>query len=551
MNTVGCDSTSTMDERLDIAEELMEERPDSSLYILNGIDGSELRGNRIKAKYALLKTMALDKNYIDTTTFDVLQPAIDYYLKNGNADEKLRTFYYKGRIYQNAGNDDNAMQSYLNALDVDATFKDSLMLARLLVAQGSLYSKQYRVDDCIANNLRAAKIYYQLGKKSQQLKCYLRVLNGEIILRDKPKADSILEICYANIDVSPSLNNEIIKSLLNYAAYFGTHDEVRNRIEDVKNSGIQDELNMILASAYTKIGVPETGLRYLEEAKVRSDDIFDSLTYWSVKSEILENLGKATEALDAFRNYSRLLETYHTTLFSNELLFSEKKHEMEMENMAKIRKRDRLIMWILIGSVLLICVIAFVYYRYRLNRAGRLIAEQNAEKLQLTAEKLQLETDNLRLEIGQLEDERERLTGLLEQRVGLPEETMRIIRSRLDMLNGLLAKEITNEESYGRQFRQYVDVIKKDKKKFQKSLRRDLQATYQHFFADLESHGLTEREIDYVCLYAIGLRGKEIGTYLEVAGHYNISSEIRRNLGLDINGENLGPYIRRMMGDGK
>ena len=36
-------------------------------------------------------SMALDKNYIDTTTFDIIQPAIDYYLSKGNADEKLRT----------------------------------------------------------------------------------------------------------------------------------------------------------------------------------------------------------------------------------------------------------------------------------------------------------------------------------------------------------------------------------------------------------------------------------------------------------------------------
>lgn len=28
-----------------------------------------------------LMFMALDKNYIDTTTFDVIQPAINYYLK--------------------------------------------------------------------------------------------------------------------------------------------------------------------------------------------------------------------------------------------------------------------------------------------------------------------------------------------------------------------------------------------------------------------------------------------------------------------------------------
>ena len=33
--------------------------------------------------------MAIDKTYIDTTTFDVLQPAIDYYLENGTPEKNL------------------------------------------------------------------------------------------------------------------------------------------------------------------------------------------------------------------------------------------------------------------------------------------------------------------------------------------------------------------------------------------------------------------------------------------------------------------------------
>ena len=260
--------------------------------------------------------------------------------------------------------------------------------------------------------------------------------------------------------------------------------------------------------------------------------------------------------MDAFRNYSRLLETYHTTLFNNELLFSEKKHEMEIENMAKIQKRDRVITWILIGAAILVLIMGSIYYRYRINKARRLIAERNAEKLQLKAEKLQLETEklqleatNLQLEVGRLEDERERLSNLLERSDVLSVETMKIIRERLDMLNGLLAKEITNDESHAKEFRKYVDIIKKDRRKFQKSLRRDLEATHPHFFADLEKRGLTDKEIDYVCLYAIGLRGKEIGAYFDVAGHYNISSEIRKKLGLDSNGENLGPYLRSILKD--
>ena len=556
MYAIGCGNSSAVEDRLSLAEQLMEERPDSALCILNDITESELKGKRIKARHALLKSMALDKNYIDTTTFDVLQPAIDYYLRAGSPDERIRTHYYEGRIHQNAGDDDLAMQSYLSALDNLNQVSDSLTLARMFVAQATLYYKQYQINDFADNNLKAAEIYDKLGKQPQRLKSNLRVLTGEIILNNKHRADSILNVCKVIAKDLPSMKRETMLPFLKWAVNFGTVEDVRNMIEEVQKEGMEVDMNITLARAYSKIGDPANGLRYLDEAKIAPTDILDSLTYWSVKTEILENIGEDKASLEAFRNYSRVLEKYHTRLFSNELLFSEKKHQMEVENMAKIRKRDNLIMWISIGLVLLVCIIAVVYYRYRLNRAGRLIAEGKAEKLQLETEKLQLErdnlqleADNLRLEVGQLEEEREKLNGLLERQDNLSDEARCLIRERLDMLNGLFAKALTNEENYGKEFQQYVDKIKKNKKKFQESIVKVLEATHPDLMRYFKDHDLTEREINYVSLYAIGLRGKEIGNYLELARHYNISTDVRRKLGLDRNGENLGPFIKKMMAE--
>lgn len=112
---------------------------------------------------------------------------------------------------------------------------------------------------------------------------------------------------------------------------------------------------------------------------------------------------------------------------------------------------------------------------------------------------------------------------------------------------GLLASELTKDPSHANEYRKYVDTIRKNKKKFLQEIRRDLEITHPEFFSHLSALGMTDKETDYVCLYAIGFRGKEIGSYLEVSGHYNVSSEIRRKLGLDSHGENLGPFLRKMM----
>ena len=43
------------------------------LNVLQSIDTEELVGDEERAKHALLLSMALDKNYIDKTDFEVLQ----------------------------------------------------------------------------------------------------------------------------------------------------------------------------------------------------------------------------------------------------------------------------------------------------------------------------------------------------------------------------------------------------------------------------------------------------------------------------------------------
>ncbi len=202
---MGCEYESKIDYQLNDAEKLMEERPDSALELLNKISDSDIKGSRRKARYALLRSIALDKNYIDTTNFDVLQPAIDYYLENGSPDEKLKTYYYQGIIHSNAGDDNLAMQYYLKGEEIDGEISDSLTLARLLMAQRTLFYNQYSIVDFIENNIRAANVYKSLSKTSQELRCFLRVLDGEIILHNKDKADSVASICKALIKDCHSL----------------------------------------------------------------------------------------------------------------------------------------------------------------------------------------------------------------------------------------------------------------------------------------------------------------------------------------------------------
>ena len=117
------------------------------------------------------------------------------------------------------------------------------------------------------------------------------------------------------------------------------------------------------------------------------------------------------------------------------------------------------------------------------------------------------------------------------------------------MLNSLLAKEIANNENYAKPYNRWIESIHNDKKEFMNSTRLAFTASHPRFIEYLGQHGLSIDEINYLCLYAIGLRGKEVGEYIQLRRHYNISSEIRKKLGIDEHETNIGIYIRKKMNE--
>ncbi len=190
----GCGGSDSVVRQLDIAESLMESRPDSALIILDSLQASDLNGKSEKVRYALLKSMAIDKSYIDTTTFDVLQPAIDYYIENGIPDEKLRTYYYQGRIYQNRNERDSALRSFIRGLDIADECNDSLTIARMLVAQAAGYVDFYDFNASSENYLRAAEIYRSKSLHYLEFDCLTSALDCMIILNKKERSDSIIKV---------------------------------------------------------------------------------------------------------------------------------------------------------------------------------------------------------------------------------------------------------------------------------------------------------------------------------------------------------------------
>ena len=517
----------------------MDAKPDSALVVLENIPASSVKGKEAAARYALLKSIALDKNYIDTTIFDVLQPAIDYYIKNGKPDEKLRTYYYQGRIYQNKGDDDSAMRSFMNGCDLRNRVTDSLLLAHTLVAQGTLYFKQYKINDFVHYNMEAAKLYEAIGKDILAIKSYTNALDGYVMQNNKPAADSLMSICVPMVKKNPEGEAFLFPSLLSYTVNFCSPDEIKEVLTEYQNMKLTTDETMIFAEGYSKIGEYDKAMTLISNINP-AENTWDSLKYASIKIDILERQGKYKEAFTLYRDYSATLEHYQKELLSQDLLFSDKKHQLEMKSLMEIQDRDRIIWGTLCGIFALVIIIGWLYYRGYRSKTKHILTEKENKNLRL-------EQENLRLEIDQLEDERDNLKELQKEQSELSKPIKDVIKNRLDLLNGLLAKEITNNDRYAEPYNKWIDAVRNDKKKFMDSTRLAFAASHPKFIEHLEQHGLSANEINYLCLYAIGLRGKEVGEYIQTKRHYIVSHEIRKKLGIDEHETNIGPYIRRLM----
>lgn len=602
-------SGSQENEAFDTAESLMETHPDSALSILKGVDKSQLKSKAARARYALLMSMALDKNVIDTTTFDVLQPAIDHYLKKGSPDEKLRTYYYQGCIFLNKGDKDNALKSFIKGLDEAPQSKDSLCIARTLVAQGGLYYEFHDLDDYMHNYLEAAKIYREYSYKPQEFNSLLNALNGAILLEDESRTDSLLSLFDPE-----SLSDDQLRKLkgykLSHISKFGSKEDVSKFISNQDNiTGLDINGYLNLAYAYNKTRENNRALQMLN-AVDESGLGYDTLKYLSISVSVLKDLGDFKGAFDRYWDFSYRIDSINESKFEQKAQSMEEKHEMELQAKNDSERKTKIIWGCVGGIVILAMGVCLLVSLMRSNKTKRDLAvqkskttelenerlryekdmaQQNAKIIELENEKLkadkdladreakniQLENDKLKAEkerldlknknlqlemknkaleaenlahrVEALENESESLKKLLENHNEIPDEVRHAIRIRIDMLNSLLASHISDNKDYEKPYDTLVKELTENTNEFMNSNRLAFQMSYPRFIRYFEEHGLTIDEINYICLYAIGLRGKEVGNYMKKRSHVNISSAIRQKLGIDKHETNIGIYVRKLL----
>lgn len=141
--------------------------------------------------------------------------------------------------------------------------------------------------------------------------------------------------------------------------------------------------------------------------------------------------------------------------------------------------------------------------------------------------------------IDSLISEKEQLQENLDK-VSSPELRQAIFRRlrALDPLSSGKQKNCTGAE---------LKKMLEERRQFMHDTRLALTVSHPNFINVLKSHGLNDGELDYVSLYAIGMRGKEIGAFMMRTGHYHLSTQVRAKLGLEKNDQRIWSVILEMM----
>lgn len=529
-----CNSHSPHWEAISQVESYIEERPDSALVVLEQIVPSELSSKEEKAKYSLLYSMALDKNFVDKTDFEILQPAIDYYEENGSATDKLRTFYYQGRIYQNAGNDALAMESYINAINNGETSDDILTKARLHVAQGNIYTSLLKWESSNEANTKAAEYFYQKGKIDSYVNCLLKVCNGHIQNSDYDKAEVTVHKCDDYLyEISNNKLGKYYSALLVIQIHKGDDEIISTTIEKYYKCVSEENRDYIaIANAYVAINDSNKALNILIDRDY-SSNINQEMRYLATLAGVYENQGNHKLALETYLKYYELHDIEVYSIFEQDTQFVEERHSLELRNIQEQETKNRIILLSIILVSILLVIVVYIRGKLKSRTIQQAHAEQEAERYRLLYEQMEYEKDNL--------------SELLSHNNDLDNNIRSIIAQRIELLNKFFTVYITNNSEISRKVDKELDELLANKDTFMSSTRLAFAGSHANFIKYLEDHNLTEREIEYCCLYALGLKGKEVGSYIKMRSHFNISSNIRKKLGLVESDTNLGIYIRKLL----
>ena len=351
-----CINTETK-RRLNDIESYIMERPDSALAVLDTMDRSLLKSERLRAHHALLHAMALDKNFIDVDDDSLASVAVEYYSKKGPDKYYARSLYYLGLSYYYAQDYKKAILEFTKAEKV-AERCDSLYWGFVKMAQADTYSKTYNEVEEFQCLEQAHKIYSELSVPYYNNVSKLRLAEVYFNLGYKEKADSLLSILTSDVNLS----NNIRLSAIADRAFILTTRSVPNNNEAVELYEYilrSNETSFLTAKDYWAYANALNIINQKEESQCLVDQlsVIDSSAtsyYWRYRIE--KHNGNIATALLFLEKFTTSNNEEVTESLKQSLALSQRDYYESLFEVAEYKAKNRMlfIISIVIASFLII-----------------------------------------------------------------------------------------------------------------------------------------------------------------------------------------------------
>lgn len=509
----------------------MEDQPERALEMLRSVERSELTTRKAQARYSLLLSMALDKNYVDVADDSVIAPAVAYYKNHGRSDERLKTYYYWGRVAMNAGDYEDAASRFTIAERYAGKASDKLAVGRLYKAQTSVYQYCYDTDAMIEASGKAAGLYMSIcdtGKYVASLFDMTAAYLNEVDTMNARKTLDHVKEYWARMNEwqrSQYFANQLI--LAGHASpshLLGILNEYEEEVSDPRS--VQW---LPVAKAYYVCGDYEKALDAIERINEYGGDQNDA--YFWISGLVYEALGDQSHAMGCYRNYIDRTDGKLGYLLETDVRFVKERYEDQI----KIAHRNYALVILVLCAMVLSLSTALVLSRIKRMKKDRRLAE----------EKLRAENDRYVAMYNAAIAEIANLNDTLRDNT-LDKTAKVLVGERLSLLNKFIASNMT--PNFSIDAAEELNQLMRDKNYFIESTRISFLIEHPEFVGYLKDKGLTDGEVGYCCFYAMGLKGKDISSYMG-NGHYKLSSAIRKKLGLSEHDTNLDIFLRKKLAE--
>lgn len=498
-----------IDSFLHNAESLMNEHPEDALSIIRHIDRRKIYSSASEARYALLYSQALDKNYVDVTSDSLTAVAVNYYDRHGTKHERAMAHYYQGRVFSNAGNFDAAIRSYSLAEDAASGTDDYYLLGLINNAVGNLHFEQYDLDEALQRDQQAASFFHRAQSPYNEALAYIGVgtvysLKGdneqmEIVYN---KAIEIYKELNATDKILPLYEDIIIETKLNTGIDLSSiKRDLRHYYTIYNNGRIPIQSMGLWQGIYLKANELDSA-RLCGEIILRNRQAFNAHKIagcYSLLERIEMARGNYPEAYRYVKQYIAVMDSINQEKEEALVLELEQKYRNRIlnqsyENLKQHNDQQRIITGLVLLFSLSLLVAGLLYLRKWRENAALKMREAEAEK-----ESLGRACRELQEQLGTVgdrvdtDDEQER------QLFDALEERMVVLRNWVDKA------ETMKPALFMKSFRDYMTVNVKSKHALS-DLQYVVNRKYFGVVDYLKAHypELRKQDLDLCCLLCFG-----------------------------------------------